>query len=82
MKRLQRLARVTDYLHRFRLPSCPDIVPPESPFRLWKASWSSLLTMVAVNLVLFKGVCVVVAEERYLENGMFYHEVLRGPAHA
>lgn len=27
MKRLQRLARVTEYLHRFRVPSCPDIVP-------------------------------------------------------
>ena len=27
MKRLLRLARVTEYLHRFRVPSCPDIVP-------------------------------------------------------
>lgn len=27
MKRLLRLARVTDYLHGFRLPSCPAIVP-------------------------------------------------------
>lgn len=27
MRRLLRLARVTEYLHRFRVPSCPDIIP-------------------------------------------------------
>ncbi|MBQ3439198.1 MAG: hypothetical protein IJG35_04370 [Bacteroidales bacterium] len=27
MKRLQRLAKVTDYVYRFRVPSCPDITP-------------------------------------------------------
>ena len=27
MKRLQRLARVTEYLYGFRAPSYPDIIP-------------------------------------------------------
>lgn len=83
MKRLQRLARVTDYVYRFRIHTCPDVTPiitvnqENATSQLARSSGDQLL------FALPEGRCMGTDSDRFDESvslGIFALSKINGPA--